>query len=100
LPRNPYLATIAKEPIKILLSDEQRRELRTNGRIIRALDPETRTEFVLIRAELYERLLMMAYDDSPWTDEEMDRLASESIGSLDQLRHSSISDATNAVQPV
>jgi hypothetical protein len=67
----------------IQLSEEQRRELRTNGRVIRALNPETQTEFVLIPAELYERLLTMAYDDSPWTDEEMDRLASESIGSLE-----------------
>ena len=67
----------------IQLSEEQRRELRTNGRVIRALNPETQTEFVLIPAELYERLLTMAYDDSPWTDEEMDRLASESLGLLE-----------------
>jgi hypothetical protein len=76
------LATIATEASMIQLSDEQRRELRANGRIIRALDPETRTEFVVIAAELYERLLKMAYDDSPWTDEEMDALASEAFGSL------------------
>jgi hypothetical protein len=38
-------------------------------------------EFVIVRADLYER--MRDYDDSPWTDEEMDLLAAEVDAMLD-----------------
>ena len=44
---------------------------------LRLVDPATQEAFVLLRAEDYERLKKAEYDDSPWTDEEMDRLAAE-----------------------
>jgi len=37
---------------------------------------------VLVRADVYERLRGPSYDDSPWTDEEMDLLAAEDADSL------------------
>jgi hypothetical protein len=40
----------------IELTEEQRQELKTNGASIRALDPATRTEYVLVRADVHARL--------------------------------------------
>jgi hypothetical protein len=45
------------------------------------VDPTTKTSYVLLRREVYERLAGEAYDDSPWTDEEMDLLAAD-VGAL------------------
>lgn len=50
----------------IELTPEQRREVReANGDVVRALDPDTRQEYVLVRAEFYERLrsLLLNGDD-------------------------------------
>jgi hypothetical protein len=47
-------------------------------------DPTTRTAYVLVRREVYERL-RDEYDDSPWTDEEMGRLAAETGELLDSF---------------
>jgi hypothetical protein len=44
---------------------------------LRVTDPETRQEYILIRKETYERMQELLYDDSPWTDEEMELLAWE-----------------------
>jgi hypothetical protein len=41
------------------------------------VDPKTKTAYVLLRQDMYERLTDKHYDDSPWTDEEMDLLAWE-----------------------
>jgi hypothetical protein len=46
------------------------------------VDPLTRTAYVLLREDEYERLKELLYDDSPWTDEEMDALAVEAGQSL------------------
>jgi hypothetical protein len=46
------------------------------------IHPQTREEFVLLRKEEYDRLKEAEYDDSPWTDEEMDLLAAEDADSL------------------
>ena len=40
-------------------------------------DPETSKEYVVVSREAYDRLQQLPYDDSPWTDEEMDALAWE-----------------------
>ena len=41
----------------IELTEEQRRALRTDGETpLRVVDPETSTAYVLIRADLYERM--------------------------------------------
>jgi hypothetical protein len=47
------------------------------------VDPKTKTSYVLLRQEVYERLTGEVYDDSPWTDEEMDLLAAEVDAMLD-----------------
>jgi hypothetical protein len=41
------------------------------------VDPKSRTHYVLLRQDVYERLRDQEYDDSPWTDEEMVLLAWE-----------------------
>ena len=41
------------------------------------VDPQTKTRYVLLRQDVYERLADPEYDDSPWTDEEMELLAWE-----------------------
>jgi hypothetical protein len=59
----------------IELTEEQRREL--DRPEPQARDPQTNETYVLIRADVYERLKEMMYDASPWTDEEMELLAWE-----------------------
>ena len=41
------------------------------------VDPTSQTSYVLLRRDVYERLTHDGYDDSPWTDEEMELLAWE-----------------------
>ncbi len=40
-----------------------------------AIDPQTQQVYILVRKETYECLKESLYDDSPWTDEELDLLA-------------------------
>jgi hypothetical protein len=68
----------------IELSDKQRRELAEPEPV--AIDPQTQQLYVLVRKEIYERLKELVYDDSPWTDEEMDLLAEEAGELLDEYR--------------
>jgi len=46
---------------------------------IRLIDPTTSREFVLVRAEVFDRLHELSYDASPWTDDERDALRIESL---------------------
>jgi hypothetical protein len=67
----------------IELTEQQRQEL--NGlEPARARDPVTNETYVLVRVEDYERLKEALYDDSPWTDDEMDALAAEAGEMLDR----------------
>jgi hypothetical protein len=43
---------------------------------------EEGTELVVVRADVFERLSGLRYDDTPWSDEEMDRLAAEDADAL------------------
>ena len=43
---------------------------------------EEGTDFVVVRADVFERLRQIIYDDTPWTDEEMDILAAEDADAL------------------
>lgn len=56
------------------LTNEQLEAIR-NGQSVRL--QENGTDLVVLRADLFERLRGLLYDDSPWTDEEMDLLAVE-----------------------
>jgi hypothetical protein len=65
------------------LSVEQIRAVAAGGgEAVRLIDPTTDRPYVLVPADVYERVKALAYDDSPWTDEEMDRLAAESADAL------------------
>jgi len=68
----------------IELTESQRRILQEpNGEPARVVDPTTKQEYVLLKLQDYQDLLRGAYDDSPWTDEEMDLLAAEVDAMLD-----------------
>jgi len=68
----------------IELTEEMRKAVREqNGTPVRLVDPTTQEAFVLLRAEDYARLL--DYDDSPWTDEEMDLLHEEAARMADEF---------------
>jgi hypothetical protein len=56
------------------LTNEQLEAVRS-GESVRL--KEGGTDLVVLRADVFERLRALVYDDSPWTDEEMDRLAAE-----------------------
>ena len=45
----------------------------------RVVNPRTKEAFVLLPVEEYERLTDEAYDDSPWTKEELQALAWERV---------------------
>ena len=67
----------------ISLNDEQRKAVLSHpGEPLRLVDPATHQTFVLVPAEEFERLNQGAYDSTPWTEEEMDALASEDADAL------------------
>ncbi len=43
---------------------------------------EEGTEMVVVCADVFESLRGLGYDDSPWSDDEMDRLAAEDADAL------------------
>ncbi|HKB03926.1 MAG TPA: hypothetical protein VKD90_17015 [Gemmataceae bacterium] len=47
------------------------------GQPVRVIDPDTRAAYVLIDAGVFEHMAGLAYDDSPWSDEETAALAAE-----------------------
>jgi hypothetical protein len=49
---------------------------------VRLTDPVTNRQFVLVRADVFDRLRELSYDDSPWTDEERDSLRLEALDDL------------------
>jgi hypothetical protein len=61
------------------LSPEQRQAVReSHGDSVRLTDPDTEQEYVLVRAETYERLESLLGNDSDWTAEERLQLLAES----------------------
>jgi hypothetical protein len=61
------------------LTEEQRHELRqATGGEVRLRDLEAQHEYVIVPAELYDRLKQMLYDASDWLPEEHLRLLAES----------------------
>lgn len=65
----------------IELTEEQRNAIR-DGLPVRL--SEDGNQYVLLRADIYERLAESEYDDSPWTAEEMDQLRADSLTALDR----------------
>ena len=65
----------------IELTDEERKRL-DEGQAVRI--QENGREYVLLRPEVYDRLIEEGYEDSSWDAEEMDRLREESLAQLDR----------------
>jgi len=42
----------------------------SQGKLIRLADPETNAEYVILPAEVYNRMQRLFYDDAPLTDDE------------------------------
>jgi hypothetical protein len=61
----------------IELTEQQVQALAAATTLPVVVDPKTKTSYVLVRQDLYERLIDKDYDDSSWTDEEMELLAWE-----------------------
>lgn len=51
----------------------------------RVVNPQTQEKFALVPLAEYERLIEEEYDDTPWTDEERDRLRWEACRMLDSF---------------
>ena len=63
----------------IELTEQQSTALEQNDvQPLQVIDPRTQERFVLLRTVEYERL-MDEYDDSPWTRDEIEALAWDSI---------------------
>jgi hypothetical protein len=72
---------LAKETAMIELTQEQRESIE-KGNAVRV--QEDGREYVLLRPDVYDRIVDDGYDDSPWEPEEMDRLREESVSLLDR----------------
>jgi hypothetical protein len=69
---------VVKETDMIELTEQQARALESGATTPpRIIDPRTKETFVLLRLDEYERLKSSEYDDSPWTRDELQRLAWE-----------------------
>src|SRR4051794_5832709 len=67
----------------IELNEQQRQAVHRNpSEPVRLVDPETNRVYVLVGAEEFERMRLLAYDDSPWTDEKKAMLAAEAGESI------------------
>lgn len=59
----------------IIIPKELRQAIRmSRGKPVRLADPDTNYQYVLVRAEVYDRLKGFIYDDSPLTDDEKRQL--------------------------
>jgi hypothetical protein len=59
------------------LTDEQARAAAEQPAGVRLTDPTSNREYVLLRADVFDQLRDLAYDDSPWSAEERDALGWE-----------------------
>jgi hypothetical protein len=66
----------------IELTEEQHNALPAGTEPVRAIDSVTSTEYILVRADVFDRMRELMYDDSPWTDEERDLLRAEAVEAL------------------
>ncbi len=49
-----------------------------SGQPLHLTDPQTNTQFVILRADLYDRIKGLVFDDSEWTHDEMRELLARS----------------------
>jgi hypothetical protein len=77
------MQAMLKEVLAMIeLTEEQLRALAGGTEPVRAIDSVTKTEYVLVRADVFDRLTAISYDDSSWTDEERDLLRAEAVDTL------------------
>src|SRR5271163_3524298 len=68
-----------EENAMIELTQEQRQAVHEQSEV-RLIDPQTNEAFVLIRAEAYDKLKHLLYDDSEFSTEEAFPLLNEVLG--------------------
>jgi hypothetical protein len=54
----------------IELTNEQRKQLET-GQAVDVIDSETARPYVMLRKDVFERVMNLLYDDSEWTEEQV-----------------------------
>jgi hypothetical protein len=59
------------------LTEEQAKAAAAEPEGVRLKDPGTNREYVLVRADVFDRLRQLQYDDSSWTSEEREAFAWE-----------------------
>ena len=64
------------------MTENERHEMHVTGEL-RLVDPRTHTEYVAVRAGLYEKIKQFAYDDSQWSDDDLEALAERVFAELD-----------------
>ncbi len=69
----------------IELTSQQHEALPSGTDPVPVIDPASNVEYVLLRKEVFERMQELLFDDSPWTDEEMDLLHEEAAEMLDNF---------------
>lgn len=73
--------------MSIELTDDQAQVLSNEGEAAIVIDPRTRQQYRLVPEDTYRRIQSL-YDGSPWTSDEMARLAAEAFGKLDDTDYS------------
>ena len=58
------------------MTEYERHEMQAVGEL-RLVDPQTRQEYVAVNADLYEKIKQFAYDDSEWSDDELEAFAAQ-----------------------
>jgi hypothetical protein len=64
------------------LTEDQQQEMRRTGEL-RLIDPQTQEQYIVVKAEVYDRMKALAYDDSAWSDAELEFLAARTFDQLD-----------------
>jgi len=65
----------------MVLTDKQREAVNRGEAVTVKVD---NTECVVLRKDVYQTMRQPFYDDSDWTDEEMERLASQMFDGMDK----------------
>jgi hypothetical protein len=72
----------------ILLTPEQAKGIPSDGEPVLVGDPRTNRVFRLVPEDVYQRMMAIPYDSSPWTTEEQAILAGTAFGKLDDTDYS------------
>jgi hypothetical protein len=73
---------IIQQEVAMNLSAEQVQAIK-DGEPVRLVSPEVGEECVVLRADVFDRVKRLSYDDSPWTDEELRNTAARTFDDAD-----------------